>query len=46
MKVTYKALSFILVLLIFLVNWGPNVSYAAEGKSINFEVLKYNTNDT
>ncbi|RIM41312.1 heme uptake protein IsdC, partial [Staphylococcus capitis] len=25
MKVTYKALSFILVLLIFLVNWGPNV---------------------
>ena len=27
-------------------NWGPNVSYAAEGKSINFEVLKYNTNDT
>lgn len=46
MKVTYKTLSFVLVLIIFLVNWGPNVSYAAEGKSINFEVLKYNTNDT
>lgn len=46
LKVTYKSLSFILVLFIFLFSWVPNVSHAAEGKSINFEVLKYNTNDT
>ena len=47
LKVTYKSLSFILVLFIFLFSWVPNVSHAVEGKSINFEVLKYNnTNDT
>ena len=40
MKVTYKTLSFVLVLIIFLVNWGPNVTVAAEGKSINLKYIK------